>query len=373
MDWRSWLKSERSLLTELALLLAVMLVVGVYFLERLETGLQADQRRHLQALAQYLAADSADYLAVDNRVSLGVIARQAARLDTVAAVEVRDTRGRALAHAGPQAAGPALIQQPITGEAGSPVGRIQLWPAEPDGVQRRVESGFVLVVMLLLALRMLGEVIRRRLWPAGQAYGAASTIPDEVHAPLPRAEAHLWVRSPDAERLRERYTPSLVNRVLDEYQGVFNKVARYHGARRIADLNGPAHLTFTAESAAEATFQALCAAELLRRCVYGLGREHGSGRPRPALQLFVSATARDDVVGVLEAAGDPDGIYVPAEELAQGGLGDRVRVDEARRVTVPLGEQSLTLQGVDRLSPRYEQLITSQAGKLVPRSGADPA
>lgn len=361
MPWRDRLKQERALLAELVLMLVLMLVVGLYFLERLDTGLEEQQRWHLQALAAYLAADSSEYLAADNRVSLGVIARQAAALKTVAAVAVRDTQGRILARAGARPSTPAPIQQPITGEdGGSPLGRLDLWPAPAAGVRQRIESGFVLVVLLLLALRVLAEVIRRQLRPV-RADKAPSGSIEAPGAPSSGAQARLWIRLHEPQRLRTHYTASLLERVLAEHRRLLDAVARYYGARVTGSLDRDVSMVCTASAASEALFRALCAGEVFLRAVRESDRP---GAGRPALAFEVWATSRDVDESEPASGAAPDTIRVPGEELDELELTACVELDPQRRATTGGGE-SPYWQTVMRLAPRYERLIRAQARTII--------
>lgn len=364
MQWRSWLKHERALLARLALMLALMLVVGVYFLERLDTGLEKQQRAHLQALAAYLAADSSEYLAADNRVSLGVIARQAADLDTVAAVAVRDTQGRTLARAGTRTSGSAPIQQPVTADTGSALGRVDLWPAAQNALRQRVETGFVLVVLLLLMLRVVAEVIRRHLRLANGFETAPESGEPEPQAALPRGRARLWIRPHDGRRLwNRRYAAAVVERALAEHGQLLERVAGYYGARVIGSLDATACLEFRAGQDAEAAFQALCAAELFLCSVRGR-EEAADGGPTPAFRLLVSTRGADEIAPVLEAGHAEDGLRIPADELDRLELADRVRLGGTVDEATTAGGEALELRWVTALAPRYERLIETQANKL---------
>ena len=88
--WRPWLQREKQLLLELALMLLVALVVGVYFLEHFSARLQAEQRVQLKALAQQTALRSAESLAGDDLIGLNVIARETRALEPVGGVQFLD-------------------------------------------------------------------------------------------------------------------------------------------------------------------------------------------------------------------------------------------------------------------------------------------
>ncbi|MEP4524344.1 MAG: hypothetical protein ABJ005_10085, partial [Alloalcanivorax venustensis] len=115
--WRPWLQREKQLLLELALMLLVALVVGVYFLEHFSARLQAEQREQLKALAQQTALRSAESLAGDDLIGLNVIARETRALDPVGGVQFLD-----------------VAREPVTGKSDDslPV-KVEVPVALPDG------------------------------------------------------------------------------------------------------------------------------------------------------------------------------------------------------------------------------------------------
>lgn len=359
MDWRSWSRREKALLRDLALMLAVMLVVGVYFLERLDMRLETQQRQHLQALTGYLAADSAEYLSAGNHVSLGVIARQAARLDTVATLVVRDMQGRELARSGPEQSGAAPVQQAAEGENG-PVGRLDLWPAALTPGRDGVEAGFVLVVLLSLALRVLAEVIRRQFSSAGRTPVSLDDS-DEAAEPAPEPSTSTTVAlhvEPDRlVSLRERYTRSALKARLAEPERVLDRVVTLYGGERATPLDEGARVVFSASRPGEAAFQALCAGQVFLLAAQRLA---SSGRERAqAFRLLLRTAAAPELK--FPPGAQTGVIYVAAGEL------DELELDQCAlyRSADCLYAGEVPLQAITELSERYQHLVTTQADKLV--------
>lgn len=357
MDCRSWSRREKALLRDLALMLALMLVVGVYFLERLDTRLQAQQREHLQALAGYLATDSAEYLSAGNRVSLGVIARQATAMDTVATLVVRDMQDRVLARSGPEQSEPAPVQQPAGGEA-TPVGRVEIWPAADGAAREGVEAGFVLVVLLLLALRVLGEMIARQLSLGGHTSGPGNESVDE---PAPRAHTELYIEPARLVSLRERYTRSALKARLAEHEHLLDRVVGLYGGERETPLDEGARVVFTAAHPPEVAFQALCAGEVFLLASQRLASS-GPGRA-PAFRILLSAEA--GVRTALPEHAETGTVYVPADELDDLELGPWVLFRREDGLDVSTETGNVRLQPISQLIQRYQHLITAQADKLV--------
>src|SRR5690606_42082894 len=98
--WRQWIIGERPLLRELAVLLLASLLIGLYFLEHLDSRLAEARRDYLGALAVQVAEHAVEYTATNNLVSLNVIARRTGELAPVARVTLGDAGGRVLASRG---------------------------------------------------------------------------------------------------------------------------------------------------------------------------------------------------------------------------------------------------------------------------------
>src|SRR5690606_23921186 len=160
--WRQWIIKARPLLRDLAVLLLASLLIGLYFLEHLDSRLAEARRDYLGALAIQVAENAVEYTATNNLVSLNVIARRTGELAPVARVTLEDAGGRVLASSGaPVEAVP--VQQPMHLADGGIVGVVKLWPA-PERVRRKkVEAGFGLRVLCLLGLRVLLLMLERRL------------------------------------------------------------------------------------------------------------------------------------------------------------------------------------------------------------------
>ena len=161
--WRPWLQREKQLLLELALMLLVALVVGVYFLEHFSARLQAEQREQLKALAQQTALRSAESLAGDDLIGLNVIARETRALDPVGGVQFLDVAREPVTGKSDDSL-PVKVEVPVALPDGEMAGSVVLAAAHDTAPRQRLETGYVLVVLGLLALRAAAEVIRRRLW-----------------------------------------------------------------------------------------------------------------------------------------------------------------------------------------------------------------
>ena len=161
--WRPWLQREKQLLLELALMLLVALVVGVYFLEHFSARLQAEQRVQLKALAQQTALRSAESLAGDDLIGLNVIARETRALEPVGGVQFLDVAREPVTGKSDDSL-PVKVEVPVALPDGELAGSVVLAAAHDTAPRQRLETGYVLVVLGLLALRAAAEVIRRRLW-----------------------------------------------------------------------------------------------------------------------------------------------------------------------------------------------------------------
>ncbi len=365
MDWRSWSRREKALLRDLALMLAVMLVVGVYCLERLDTRMQVQQRQHLQALAAYLAEDGAEYLSAGNHVSLGVIARKAVELDTVATLVVRDMQGRVLARSGPEQSGPAPVQQAAASGQG-PVGRVDVWPAADTAAREGVEAGFVLVVLLLLALRVLGEIMRRQLGAEGsgpepsEESDEPDASPRPESAPSPRVRVGLRVEPDRLASLHERYTRSALKARLAEHESLLDRVVTLYGGVRETPLDEGARVLFSDERASEAAFQALCAAQVFLRAARRVGS--ADDKRAPAFRVLLSADNATRV-GIPEHA-NTGVVYVPAQELDGLELDQCALYRHEDCLDVNTETGVVSLQPVAQLVQRYQHLVATQADRL---------
>ena len=159
--WRPWLQREKQLLLELALMLLVALVVGVYFLEHFSARLQAEQRVQLKALAQQTALRSAESLAGDDLIGLNVIARETRALEPVGGVQFLDVAREPVTGKSDDSL-PVKVEVPVALPDGELAGSVVLAAAHDTAPRQRLETGYVLVVLGLLALRAAAEVNEQR-------------------------------------------------------------------------------------------------------------------------------------------------------------------------------------------------------------------
>ncbi len=143
--WRPWLQREKQLLLELALMLLVALVVGVYFLEHFSARLQAEQRVQLKALAQQTALRSAESLAGDDLIGLNVIARETRALDPVGGVQFLDVARDPVTGKSDDSL-PVKVEVPVALPDGELAGSVVLAAAHDTAPRQRLETGYVLVV-----------------------------------------------------------------------------------------------------------------------------------------------------------------------------------------------------------------------------------
>ena len=165
--WRELVNKERRLLAELAVILLATLVVGVFFLENVDSTTASQRRQAAESMAEQLAHSAAEYVVTANLVSLNVVAAHAADLPVVARVEFRSAADGVLASAGDNTlsgAAPAAVERAIRLDDGAVAGSVRLWPTVPERtLSARLENGFVLIVLCLLTLRVLAELLWRRL------------------------------------------------------------------------------------------------------------------------------------------------------------------------------------------------------------------
>src|SRR5690606_498460 len=138
------------------------LLVGLYFLEHLDSRVEQTRREYLDALAVLVAENAAEYTATGNRVSLNILARQTGALAPVGRVTLEDAGGRLLASSGGRVPG-TPVRQPMRLADGAIVGLVSLYPSQDTTARQQVEAGFVLLVLCLLGLRVLLLMLERRL------------------------------------------------------------------------------------------------------------------------------------------------------------------------------------------------------------------
>ena len=375
--WRELVNKERKLLSELAMILVATLVVGVFFLENVDSTTASQRRQAAEAMAGQLAHSAAEYVVTANLVSLNVVATHAAGLPGVDRVEFRSAADGVLASAGEarrsdERAG--AVERAIRLDDGAVAGAVRLWPAKPARtLSARLENGFVLIVLCLLVLRVVAELLRRRL--QSRPGPGASTEEDELEADIlpvltiasggQGAVAWLRLSIVNFDRMKERLTPTLLEEILVGYQRRLEQVAAIYGAQVTSPLGEQGSLRFTAETRPEASFQALCAGMLFRRLARELSdeRKHRDRTPLEFKQL-VTGISNHDTSWALCLAGLPGRVHVPEQELMALELDTRLLFQPERCLVVSTGEHEVRLQPVEQLAQRYQRLVSEQARRL---------
>ncbi|MCK0537514.1 hypothetical protein [Alcanivorax quisquiliarum] len=372
--WRQWIIKERTLLHELAVLLLASLLIGLYFLAQLDSRLADARREYLAALASQVAEYAVEYTATNNLVSLNVIARSTGELAPVARVALEDAGGRVLASSGaPVEAAPVTQAMHLPG--GGMVGTVKLWPAPDTEPQKKAESGFVLLVLGLLALRVLLLLLARRLRGEPLWHQPPAVMEPAVEAaPETPVSAVLRLALVNEEHLRRRYTDSLFASLLAPYEQTLAQAAGlYDGKVRVA-LDGGALVEFRGETA-DAALSAVCAGMLFLRASRRVGEQRKQAG-QMALEFKLLVTAGADSVRSLACcqAGVPGRLHVPENELAALALDTHSLYRPEQAVAVACAEgNTLRLQPLEQLAQRYQLQIADQAERLVdgvPESGA---
>src|SRR5690606_21611546 len=151
-------RQERVLLVELATMLLMALVIGVYFLEHFSARLEEQQRQELTSLARQTALRAAESMVSDDLISLNVIARETRALDTVSEARFLSVARQPLAGGELPSAATVRVEVPVALADGEPAGALVL-AARPSTAREGLESGYVLVVLGVLLLRVAGEVM----------------------------------------------------------------------------------------------------------------------------------------------------------------------------------------------------------------------
>ena len=376
--WRELVNKERTLLAELAMILVATLVVGVFFLENVDSTTATQRRQAAEAMAEQLAHSAAEYVVTANLVSLNVVAAHAADLAGVARVEFRSAADGVLASAGEDLSASAgvaqVVERAIRLEDGAVAGAVRLWPAVPArSLSSRLENGFVLIVLCLLVLRVVAELLRRRLLarPVTAGHGQEDDMEADILPVLTMASggegAVAWLRLSivNFDRMKERLTPTLLEEILVGYQRRLEQVAAIYGAQVVSSLGDRATLKFAAHKRPEASFQALCAGMLFRRLARVLSdeRKHRDRTPLEFKQL-VTGISNHDTSWALCLAGLPGRVHVPEQELMALELDTRLLFQPERCLVVSAGDHEVRLQPVEQLAQRYQRLVSEQARRL---------
>ncbi len=380
--WRPWLQREKQLLLELALMLLVALVVGVYFLEHFSARLQAEQRDQLKALAQQTALRAAESLAGDDLIGLNVIARETRALDPVGAVLFLDVSREAVTGKSEDEL-PVKVEVPVALPDGELAGSVVLAAAHDTAPRQRLETGYVLVVLGLLALRAAAEVIRRRLWRP-QAPAETAPSPEHPAEPAPSfgdpagrdtpapdgVSVELRLSVVNFDHFQQRYTRSALDALLADYHRLLRDVVALYGGEVVSGIGERARIRFTGEPLSHTAFSALCAGLLFLRVVRLQAPRRKAGQS-PALEFkaLVSNQFNEADSWALCLAGVPGRLNVPEAELTRAELDVKALYQTERAQLVQAGERQVRLQPVEQLAHRYQTLLRTQAEKVMGGSG----
>jgi hypothetical protein len=376
--WQQWLprlKQEKRLLGELALMLLTALVVGVYFLEHFSNRLEAQQRQQLQALARQTALRAAESLAASDLIGLNVIARETQAMAPVSSVRFLD-----------------LARNPVTGNPGGPRDvTVEVPVALPDGElsgsvvltapprpRQHLETGYVMVVVGLLLLRVAIELIARRLWrppalvpgerdgdggqSARQPFRRVPEAPEP--APVPATELRLSVVNFD--HFEQRYTRSALQALLADYQELLAQVSELYGGRVIGQIGARARVRFEGEPLSASAFSALCAGLLFLRVARLQGpRRKSTQAPALEFKALISAQFDEAESWALCVAGVPGRLHVPDTELTRAELDVKALYQTEQALLVASGERRVRLQPVEQLAHRYQTLLRTQAERVM--------
>lgn len=380
--WRPWLQREKQLLLELALMLLVALVVGVYFLEHFSARLQAEQRVQLKALAQQTALRSAESLAGDDLIGLNVIARETRALEPVGGVQFLDVAREPVTGKSDDSL-PVKVEVPVALPDGELAGSVVLAAAHDTAPRQRLETGYVLVVLGLLALRAAAEAIRRRLsrpWapaaqtPAREDDAASESLPagpgDAEAPPLDGVSVELRLSVVNFDHFQQRYTRSALEALLADYHHLLREVVALYGGEVIAAIGDRARIRFTGDPLSHTAFSALCAGLLFLR-VGRLQAPRRKAGQSPALEFkaLVSGQFGEADSWALCLAGVPGRLNVPEAELTRAELDVKALYQTERAQLVQAGDRQIRLQPVEQLAHRYQTLLRTQAEKVMGGSG----
>ncbi len=376
-QWSPRLYRERHLLIELALMLLVALVVGVYFLEHFSTRLEAQQRGQLQALAEQTALRAAESLAGSDLIGLNVIARETQALDTVSGVRFLDTSRKVVVSNG-DAAQALSVEVPVALPGGDLAGSVVLFASPAGGMQTPLRLGFILVVAGLLILRVAAALIERRLrrsaspedGPAGdgdEQREVTVTVSGQPSAPPVRTtECDLWLSVVNFSHFQQRYTRSALQALLADYRELLQQVADLYGGVVEQDIGDRCRVRFSGESLSQASFSALCAGLLFLRVVRLQGPRRKS-RAAPALEFKALVSSQfDDAEGwALCVVGVPGRLHVPDTDLVRAELDVKALYQTEKSMAVRAGDRQVRLQPVEQLAHRYQALLRTQAERVM--------
>lgn len=389
--WQQWLprlRREKHLLTELLLMTLVALVVGLYFLEHFSSRLETWQQTHLKALAQQTALRSAESLASGDRIGLNVIARETRALDTVTGVRFRDPAGRIVTD-NVNAHHAVSVAVPVALPSGELAGSVVLFAADSGAVRDPLESGYVLVVLGLLVLRVAAALIGRRLRRPGTGDGGPAILPATGGDAAPEGGASrsagagpgaatettwtLHLSIVNFEHFQQRYTAGALAALLADYRELLQQVVALHGGVVEQDIGAHCRVCFRDVSLSRASFSALCAGLLFLR-VARLQGPRRKARSAPALEFkaLVSDQFDDGESRALCVAGVPGRLQVPESDLTRAELDVKAFYQTERAVVVSAAERQVRLQPIEQLAHRYQTLLRTQAEQVMADDGSEP-
>ncbi len=377
---RPRLRREKRLLWELALMLLVALVVGVYFLEHFSTRLAAEQRVQLEALARQTGLRAAESLAGEDLIGLNVIARETRDLAPVAGARFLDTAREPVTGALPDGAG-LIVEVPVALPDGEMAGSLQLAARADPAPRQRLETGYVLVVLGILILRLAGEAIHRRLFRPEPPEPEPAPEPDDRPAPPlvpgqpvedtgPAVELRLSVVNFD--HYQQRYTRAALDHLLDDYHRLLDEVVALYGGRVVTGLGERARVRFSEEPLSAAAFSALCAGLLFLRVVrLQAPRRKAAQSPALEFKALISEQFGEADSWALCLAGVPGRLHVPESELTRAELDVKALYQTDRALVVQAAEQQVRLQPVEQLAHRYQTLLRTQAETVMGAGSGD--
>lgn len=368
--WREWVTQEKRLFADLALILATALVIGVFFLENIGSALDQSRRQGVDSLAQQLSRNAREYVVTNNRISLNVMASQAAELALLQRVEIHSAARDVLASAGDEIPAGMAFERAIRLDDQSVAGYVLVWSTPDTATADRLESGFVVIALALLLLRVLVAVVQRRV-VAVDTVVEDDTMEADILPVLTMGSSgsgsRAWLRVSivNFERMQSRLTATLMDEILAGYRQRLEQVASVYGARLLAPLGQEAALEFSAQTRTEACFQALCAGMLFRRLSRELSdaRKNADRTPLEFKQLVTGMGNLETSWSICEA-GLPGRVHVPEQELVSLELDTRLLFQPERCLVIEAGEHSVRVQPVEQLAQRYQRLVAEQARRL---------
>lgn len=277
--WRSTFEARRRLFLDLLLILGSCLVCFLFFSEQWHGRGNAERQQSLHTMAAQLADSSYVPLAANNLVSLNVLTSQLAARPPVVGVRIERLDGSVASSAGEESA--LQVTAVVGADGGEAIGRVRIFSEALPGLP---VWAFLLLLLVLLGLRVALDFFWQQLVPLStrtwQTLREGRQSPDtgdrqaEPPVATPLEEVRLEVVVAGFERLEQRYTPTALALLLDEYGGLLRKAARVYDADGDGVLaTGKTTFLLHHDSAAEAVFLSLCCARLLAGCADRLSRQ----------------------------------------------------------------------------------------------------